>query len=59
MLLEEMARLDSRRNVVTELAALFWIPKSLLTLQLQQAIRHETAASTVTSTAGRSMEIAS
>jgi len=59
MLLEEMARLDSRRNVVTELAALFWIPKSLLTLQLQQAIRHETAASAVTSTAGRSMEIAS
>jgi len=59
MLLEEMARLDSRRNVVTELAALFWIPKSLLTLQLQQAIRHETAASAVTNTAGRSMEIAS
>ncbi len=59
MLLEEMARLDSRRNVVTELAALFWIPKSLLTLQLQQAIRHETAASTVTNTVGRSMEIAS
>ena len=58
MLLEEMARLDSRRNVVTELAALFWIPKSLLTLQLQQAIRHETAAA-VTSTAGRPMEIAS
>jgi hypothetical protein len=38
MLIDEMARLDSRRNVVSELAALFWVPKSLLTFQLQQLI---------------------
>jgi hypothetical protein len=38
MLIDEMARLDSRRNMVSELAALFWVPKSLLTFQLQQVI---------------------
>jgi hypothetical protein len=60
MVLEEMARLDSRRNVVSELAALFWIPKSLLTFQLQQVIRQ---APVTTTTFGQSntstMELAS
>jgi hypothetical protein len=60
MLLEEMGRLDSRRNVIGELAALFWIPKSLLTFQLQQLIRQ---APLMTSVDGlnpnRSMEMAS
>ena len=46
MLLDEMARLDSRKNVVTELAALFWVPKSLLTFQVQQAIRQAPAVAT-------------
>ncbi len=59
MLLDEMARLDSRRNVVSELSALFWIPKSLLTFQLQQVIRQAPATSTLGQTNARSMELAS
>ncbi len=34
ILLAEMAKLDSRRNVVSELATLFWVPKSLVGFQL-------------------------
>lgn len=59
MLLDEMGRLDSRRNVVSELAALFWIPKSLLTFQLQQVIRQAPATTTVGQSTTRSMEMAS
>lgn len=39
MLLAEMAKLDSRRNVVSELATLFWVPKSLIGFQLQDILR--------------------
>ncbi len=39
MLLEEMAKLDTRRNVVSELASLFWVPKSLICFQLQAILR--------------------
>lgn len=39
MVLAEMAKLDSRRNVVSELAALFWVPKSLICFQLQDILR--------------------
>ena len=39
LLLAEMAKLDSRRNVVSELAALFWVPKSLIGFQLQDILR--------------------
>jgi hypothetical protein len=39
LLLAEMAKLDSRRNVVSELAALFWVPKSLICFQLQDILR--------------------
>ena len=39
ILLEEMAKLDSRRNVVSELAALFWVPKSLIGFQMQDILR--------------------
>lgn len=39
ILLAEMAKLDSRRNVVSELAALFWVPKSLIGFQLQDILR--------------------
>ncbi len=39
MLLSEMAKLDSRKNVVSELAALFWVPKSLIGFQLQDILR--------------------
>ena len=35
MIREELARIDSRRNIISELAALFWIPKSLLTFQMK------------------------
>jgi hypothetical protein len=38
MLLDEMARLDTRRNIVSELAGLFWVPKSLLAFQMQQLV---------------------
>ncbi len=65
MLLDEMSRLDSRRNVVSELAALFWVPKSLLTFQMQQAISGSNAllAQTMVTTsqiaAGSQVEMAS
>ena len=58
MLLDEMARLDTRRNMISELSALFWIPKSLLTFQLQQAIRQPSKTVTTQATTGRSVEMA-
>lgn len=39
LLLAEMAKLDSRRNVVSELATLFWVPKSLIGFQLSDIVR--------------------
>lgn len=39
MLLNELAKLDSRRNVISELAAIFWVPKSLIGFQLQDILR--------------------
>lgn len=39
MLRDEMGRLDNRRNVVNELAALFWVPKSLICFQIQESVR--------------------
>lgn len=39
MLLMEMAKMDARRNVVSELAGLFWVPKSLICFQLQEIVR--------------------
>lgn len=55
MVREEMSRLDSRRNIVAELAALFWIPKTLLTFQLKSLLLGTTVAAaskaTATSTA--------
>ena len=39
LMLAEMAKLDSRRNVVSELAAMFWVPKSLIGFQLQDILR--------------------
>ena len=35
----EMAKLDTRKNVVAELATLFWVPKSLVRFQLQDTLR--------------------
>ncbi len=46
MLRDEMARLDNRRNVVNELAALFWVPKSLVCFQIQDAVRGVDVAAT-------------
>jgi hypothetical protein len=39
MLHAELAKLDTRRNVVSELATLFWAPKSLVCFQLQDILR--------------------
>lgn len=52
-LLAEMAKLDNRRNVVSELATLFWVPKSLVSFQLQEIVRSsvQTAALGVSRTA--------
>jgi len=58
MLLDEMARVDTRRNMISELSALFWVPKSLLTFQLQQAIRQPSTTVTTQATTGRSVEMA-
>ena len=40
LLMEELARLDARKNVVAELSALFWVPKSLVCFQLQQMLKY-------------------
>ncbi len=39
MLVKEMANLDARKNVVSELSALFWVPKSLISFQLQELLK--------------------
>ena len=39
LLLDELAKLDVRKNVVSELATLFWVPKSLICFQLQDVLR--------------------
>ena len=39
MLRREMRELDSRKNMVAELATLFWVPKSLIGFQLQNILR--------------------
>jgi hypothetical protein len=35
----EIAKLDSRKNVVAELSSLFWVPKSLIGFKLQDSVR--------------------
>ena len=35
----EVAKINVRKNIVSELAAAFWVPKSLISLQLQNVIR--------------------
>jgi hypothetical protein len=39
MVAQEMSKLDSRRNIISELAVLFWVPKSLIGFQLQDIVR--------------------
>jgi hypothetical protein len=39
MIVKEMAKLDIRRNVVAELAGLFWAPKSLIGFQIQKMLQ--------------------
>jgi hypothetical protein len=57
MLLTEMGKLDLRRNVVAELATLFWVPKSLICFQMQDAVRTGTTA-TVAQNASHQMAAA-
>lgn len=38
LIVGEMGKLDSRRNMVAELATLFWVPKSLVSFQLQDML---------------------
>jgi hypothetical protein len=42
MLVDELAKLDSRKNVVSELSATFWVPKSLVSFQMQDILRSGT-----------------
>ncbi len=39
LILDEMSKLDSRRNVISELSTLFWVPKSLVSFQMQDVLR--------------------
>ncbi len=41
MFTQELAKIDPRRNVISELASVFWAPKSLVGFQLQDTIRHQ------------------
>ena len=59
MLITELSKLDSRRNVVSELAALFWVPKSLVGFQLQELLIDQTKlniASSITHTSTDTVE---
>ncbi len=38
LLLQEMSKMDSRKNVIAELATIFWVPKSLVSFQLQELV---------------------
>lgn len=38
LLLQEMTKMDSRKNVIAELATIFWVPKSLVSFQLQELV---------------------
>ncbi len=38
LLLQELSKLDTRRNVINELATIFWVPKSLISYQLQNIV---------------------
>lgn len=51
LLLQEMSKMDSRKNVIAELATIFWVPKSLVSFQLQELV-------TESRTPGRSVEAA-
>lgn len=50
ILKEEMGRLDNRRNLVNELSALFWVPKSLICFQIQESLRQLPSAVAMTGT---------
>jgi hypothetical protein len=39
MLAREMGKLDTRKNMIAELASLFWVPKSLVSFQIQEMLR--------------------
>ncbi len=39
MLLDELGKLDFRKNVVSELSTTFWVPKSLIGFQMQDILR--------------------
>ncbi len=39
MFAEEMAKIDPRKNIVAELAALFWVPKTLVSFQIGETVR--------------------
>lgn len=52
MLLAEMTKLDSRKNVISELATLFWVPKSLVGFQLQDILRSGERPAMATPTRG-------
>ncbi len=57
MFMAEMSKLDTRKNVVAELSALFWIPKSLVGLQMQEIVRHGSESSRAGSLARESRNI--
>lgn len=38
LILQEMSKMDGRKNVIAELAAIFWVPKSLVSFQLQDLV---------------------
>lgn len=47
MFANELIKLDSRKNIIAELAATFWVPKSLISFQLQDLIRHQNESAEV------------
>jgi hypothetical protein len=51
LLLGELSKMDSRKNVIAELAAIFWVPKSLVSFQLQELVAESKTANRLLETA--------
>jgi len=55
MLKAEMSKIDIKKNIVNELAATFWIPKTLVSLQLSQLLTSGERIDSIRRTPGESI----
>jgi hypothetical protein len=59
MIREEMAKIDSRKNLISELSTVFWVPKILIGFQLQLMLHKDnlvSSSSSIQDTAGETLK---